>query len=211
MASPRNIGDLKGNELAVVLDTAYKEAFAIHSINSEINQIQKAIYGLENVTGVYKRLFIALLLFFTAFQCFPVTLAVSYGVGGRIACFLIEIGVPFVMIKLSRDQAREDALERAGKIKVLKEKLDTLNVRLDKALSERSNMYFFIPQDYRYPYALSTMHGYIINYRESTWRGCANRYEIQIQNERSIELQREILESTRIAEEYARRVAYQWG
>jgi len=75
--------------------------------------------------------------------------------------------------------------------------------KAEKAIEENAKIIMLIPSDYRYPLALSTMHGFVRNYRASTWKECVELYEEQLHrwkleanSEESIRLQSEIRDLT---------------
>jgi len=51
--------------------------------------------------------------------------------------------------------------------------------KVEKALLENEKVILLIPPDYRYPLALSTMLGFVRNFRASTWKECVDLYEEQ--------------------------------
>jgi hypothetical protein len=75
--------------------------------------------------------------------------------------------------------------------------------KAEKALEENNKIILLIPPDYRYPLALSTMLGFVKNYRASTWKECANlfeeqfhRWKMEANSEESLRLQSEIRDLT---------------
>ena len=55
----------------------------------------------------------------------------------------------------------------------------TAYYKAEKALVENIDIIELIPPDYRYPLALSTMHGIVRNYRATTWKESVDLYEEQ--------------------------------
>ena len=51
--------------------------------------------------------------------------------------------------------------------------------KAEKALLENEKVIMLIPPDYRYPLALSTMNGFLRNFRASNWKVCVDLYEEQ--------------------------------
>jgi len=76
---------------------------------------------------------------------------------------------------------------------------ETKLVKAEKALEENNDIIMFITPEYRYPYALSTMHKLVINLRASNYKECADKYEeeyhrrkMEKNSEESIQIQKEI-------------------
>jgi len=86
-----------------------------------------------------------------------------------------------------RADARRKFLSQnaAGKMRdfYLNEEINNLELLYDKTekdIEEMIDIIEFIPLDYRYPLAVETMYGFVRNFRASTWKECADKYEEQL-------------------------------
>jgi len=199
----KSLDRLRGAELAQTLSYALCEASEICGVYEQIQHLEYDKKCLINHRNDYLRLWVIWFIFFMIVQHIMVYTNVS-----NVIQWVVDIIAIFGAGFLIRKYGERKSQERATRVRAIDISIESLNTRLAYAFKENSNMYFAIPEDFRYPKALSTMLGYVNNMRENTWRGCANRYEIEKRYDKSEEMQKQILQSALVTQEYARGIEW---
>jgi len=204
----KSLDSMHSAELAQTLSSALAEAEEICGVTDQIERLEYYKNCLINHKSDYKSFKIFLLVFFTLGQFIMWLFTYESSVGTQNVCIVIDVVVLFISGFIARAYGEAKSHERAGRIQEIDASIESLNARRDRAYKDHSVMFFTIPEDYRFPIALNTMLGYLNNMRESTWRGCANRFEVEKRHDRSEELQRQILQSSLATQEYAKRIEW---